>query len=514
MATETELKLHIDPADADKLMQHPLLQSATGKQAPQHLYNVYFDTPEEDLLQQGIGLRVRRIGDKRVQTIKTAGSGLGGLHQRKEWETEVTGDKPDYTLFPKKALPKWCDDKKNITKIKPLFTTDFMRTSWDVIFDGSQIEVSLDQGEVKTEKASIPLSEVELELKSGEAETLFQLALTLQEAIPLRIENNSKAAKGYTLHRPKSPQIHKAGAVIVTPDMTTEQAFVYIVWHCLKHLQANEDMVLHGEDIEGVHQMRVALRRLRSCLTLYQPLIPKQRHAKLRKALKWITKILGVAREWDVFALSLQNLQSQEHKLSLPPIIKRELEHLQTTVSSHQIEAYVTVRDALRSQDYSRLLLSFGKWLTKRSWRRKLETTALENLEHPALDFANQILNQHAHSVKEQGKTLAQLELEQLHELRIALKQMSYGTRFFTALYPRDLARPYTKTLSVLQDELGILNDGHIASDILNQVGLSSDTPVRHFLNGWYAHQQVTGLASLEPAWQTFLEQPIFWKDL
>jgi len=514
MATETELKLHLDPADAGNLMWHPLLQSATCKQVPQHLYNVYFDTAEQDLLQQGIGLRVRCIGDKRLQTIKTAGSGLGGLHQRQEWETEITGDKPDYTLFPKKALPKWCDDEQNISKIKPLFQTDFMRTSWVLLFEGSQIEVSVDQGEIKTEKASIPLSEVELELKSGEAETLFQVALILQKDIPLRIENESKAAKGYTLHQPKAPQFHKAGAMIVTPDMTAEQAFVHIVWHCLEHLQSNEDIVLHGEDIEGVHQMRVALRRLRSCLTLYQALIPKQSHAKLRKKLKWITQILGVARDWDVFALSLQNMQSQEHKLSLSPIIKKELEALQTTVSSHQIEAYVNVRDALRSQNYNRLLLSFGKWLTKRSWRRKLETTALENLEHPALDFANQILNQHAHSVKEQGKTLAQLELEELHELRIAIKQMGYGTRFFTALYPRDLARPYTKTLSVLQDELGILNDGHVASDILNQAGLSSDTPVRHFLNGWYAHQQVTRLGNLEPAWQTFLEQPIFWKDL
>jgi triphosphatase len=512
MTTETELKLHIDSTDAGKLMSHPLLQSAIHIHAPQHLYNIYFDTPQQDLLQQGVGLRVRRIANKRLQTLKTAGSGLGGLHQRQEWEMEVNDDKPDYALFPKNALPKWCADEKNLKKIKPLFTTDFVRTSWDLNFEGSQIEVSLDQGEVKTDKSSTPLSEVELELKSGQPETLYQLALILQEDMPLRIENNSKAAQGYALHKPKLLQYYKAGAVKLKSDMTAEQAFVYIIWHSLEQLQANEEMVLYGEDIEGVHQMRVALRRLRSCLTLFQPLIPKQKHAKLRKQLKWITQILGVARDWDVFALSLQNLQSPEHKLSFPLILEKELEDLQITVSSEQKKAYTNVREALRSQNYSRMLLSLGFWLMEHSWRQKMEKTALQNLEQPAIEFANQILNQHLHSIKTQGQTLAQLELEALHELRIAIKQMAYGSRFFIELYPRELARPYTKTLSTLQDELGILNDGHVASDLLNKAGLSGNAPIRHFLNGWYAHQQVTRLASLELAWETFLEQKIFWK--
>jgi inorganic triphosphatase YgiF len=504
MSTETELKLHIAPKYADKLAKHPLLQSATHQKAPQRLYSTYFDSKEHALLQQGVGLRVRRIGDRRVQTLKTAGSGSGGLHQRQEWETDIAGETPDYSQFPEGALPEWCANKNNLEQIEALFVTDFMRTTWLIAIDGSEIEVALDQGDVKTPTASRPLSEVELELKSGSAEKLFSVALTLQEALPLLVENQSKAARGYALVQPKPPKYHKAGAVKLTPNMTTEQAFVHILWHCLGHLQANEDMVLYGEDIEGVHQMRVALRRLRSCLSLYEPLIPKKIFTKLRQEAKWITDVLGVARDWDVFALSLQQMQQPGNKSSLKNLPKR--------VANKKVQAYVAVRDALRSPRYSRMLLLFGKWLTQRRWRRKLEDEALFRLDSLVSDFASPILESHHQRVKEQAKNLSELSAEQLHELRISIKQLAYGARFFAELYPCFSVRPYTKSLKSLQDELGILNDGNVAIDLLDQAGLDKKTPARHFFKGWHAHQQITHLALLEAAWQAFLEQNIFWR--
>ncbi|MDM8559973.1 CYTH and CHAD domain-containing protein [Candidatus Parabeggiatoa sp. HSG14] len=509
MSIETELKLHIASEKTDRFRQHPLLQSAIHTHAPQRLYNTYFDTPDHALLQQGVGLRVRCIGDKRLQTLKTAGSGLGGLHQRQEWEMEIVEDTPDYSLFPEGALPAWCSDKKNLEQIQPLFVTDFMRTTWLIAMkDGSKIEMVLDQGEIKTQTASIPLSEIELELKAGSPETLYQVALTLQKTVPLKIENKSKAAYGYALHKPIPLTYRKAGIVALTSDMTSEQAFIHILWHCLSHLQANEDMVLYGEDIEGVHQMRVALRRLRSCLSLYNTLIPKKKLLKLRTEVKWLTQILGIARDWDVFALSLQEMQPF-YKKSLS---SNELLDLQVKVANFQTCAYVTVRDALHSSRYNRLLLWLGKWLTQRRWRRKLQDNALQRLDSPVSDFASQILELHYQRVYQQGKNFAQLNSEQLHNLRISIKKMGYGTRFFTELYPQQAAR-YAKNLSRLQDELGILNDANVASHKLNQIGLNKNASVRHFLNGWYAHQQSAHLARLETAWQAFLEQNIFWRN-
>jgi triphosphatase len=512
MSTEIELKLHIAPEKADRFRQHPLLQSAIHTHAPQHLYNTYFDTPDHALLQHGVGLRVRRIGDKRLQTLKTAGSGLGGLHQRQEWEMEIAEDIPDYSLFPEGALPDWC--AQNIEQIQPLFVTDFMRTTWLIALeDGSKIEVALDIGEIKTQTASTPLFEVELELKAGSPETLYQVALTLHnKKLPLKIENKSKAAYGYELCKPTPLTYHKAGGIKLTKDMTAEQAFVDIIQHCLSHLQANEDMVLYGKDIEGVHQMRVALRRLHSCLNLYSALIPKKKLAKLRKDVKWLTDILGVARDWDVFALSLQEIQLFHNKFSIF-FPHNGFSELQAKVLNFQAYAYVTVRDTLCSPRYSRLLLRLGRWLIQHRWRRKLKEEALQRLDSPVSDFANQILELHYQHIYQLGKNFAQLNSEQLHELRISIKRMGYGTRFFTELYPRQAARPYTKSLLRLQDELGILNDANVATHKLSQIGLDKNAPALHFLNGWYTHQQASHLACLETTWQTFLEQNIFWRN-
>ncbi len=496
MSLETELKLYIAPEDYNKLVQHPLLQSASRTQT-QQLYNSYFDTPKHDLLQQGIGLRVRHIGERRLQTIKTAGKAVGGLHKRQEWENEITADTPDYSKFPKKALPV---KKKTLKQIEVIFTTNFQRTTWDLrLEDGSEIEVALDEGKVESKTAECPLSELELELKAGTPEQLYKVALILQKDIPLMIENKSKAERGYALHQAQTLTFHKAGVVELHSKMTAEQAFIHIISHCILHLQANEDMVLYGEDIEGVHQMRVALRRLRSCLHLYKALIPYETHTELRNEIKWISEVLGVARDWDVFSINLQKIQS--------PTLK----DLKSTVANLQAQAYVEVRQAMRSQRYSRLLLLLGQWLTERYWRQNLKASTLQDLDSPIKDFATKILNKHYRRVSKQAKNLSQLNPEQLHNLRISIKKMAYGTRFFTALYPSEAARAYAKSLSHLQDELGILNDTNVANDLLDKAELDNNAPARHFLKGWYAHQEMTHKNALGTAWQAFLKTRRFW---
>ncbi len=498
MSLETELKLYIAPEDCSKLLQHPLLQSSQTQ--TQQLCNSYFDTPQHDLLKQGIGLRVRQIGKKRIQTIKTASKSLGGLHKRQEWENEITADTPDYSKFPKEALPV---KKKTLEQVEVIFTTNFQRTTWNLqLDDGSKIEVALDQGKVQSKTAESPISELELELKAGKPSQLYKLALNLQTDIPLIIENKSKAERGYALHNPPRLTFHKAGTVKLQSKMTTEQAFIYIISYCLSHLQANEDIVLYGKDIEGVHQMRVALRRLRSCLHLYKSLIPYETHTELRHDIIWISSVLGVARDWDVFILNLQQIQSSI------------LQNLKSTVATLQAQAYVEVRQAMRSQRYTRLLLLLGQWLTERHWRKNLNAKTLQKLDSPIKNFATKILNKHHQRVSKQGKNLSQLNPEQLHNLRINIKKMAYGTRLFTALYPSEATHTYAKSLSNLQDELGILNDTNVANSLLDKAGLDNNAPARLFLKGWYAHQELTHKNALEKAWQAFLKTKLFWRKI
>ena len=498
MPTETELKLRIPDRDILRFKRHPLLKTATKTAANQHLCNTSFDTPNHDFREHGMGLRIRRIGRKRIQTLKAKGQALNGLHQRQEWETEVDSDEPDLSLLPEDVE---ITDKPQIT---PIFTTDFKRSTWDLDLDsGEKIEIALDHGEIKTSDQSIPLHEVELELKNGDPEVLYEFALQLQQYFPLTIENHSKAERGYALSRPQPLCYSKAGHLLLPRKANAEKAFMHIIWHCLEHLQKNQDVVLYGDDIEGVHQMRVALRRLRSCLSLYKALIPADCYADLRTELKWITEVLGVARDWDVFELNLQQLQN--HAVDILP-----LSELQRHVKGLQEKAYVDVREALQSPRYSRLLLSMGQWLTEKTWRS--EATSLKKLKQPAKQFASQLLQRRYEKILRLGECLFELPPEERHELRIEVKKLSYGCRFFSSFYPKKITQSFLKAMANLQEDLGVLNDIAVSNRLMDAAHLSADAPARHFLNGWYASELQQHMAHLRSSWDGFVAQKRFWK--
>jgi len=503
MTIETELKLQISPEQIEAFLQHPLLQTVTDGRASKHLYSTYFDTPDCALLQKGIGLRIRKIGDKYVQTIKTAGRGLGGLHQRQEWEIEVAGNNPDFNGLPDEVLP--IVREINFNLIEAIFTTDFIRQTWQLVLeDDTHIELALDLGKIETPSASESLHEIELELKSGSIAQIYQTALLLQKILPLTIENHSKAERGYALYRPKRLRSYKATPLDLTPDLTAEQAFSIICWSCLTHLQANEDIVLHGNSGEGVHQMCVALRRLRTLFKLYKPLIPSTNHRKLRKKLKGVSKALGVARDWDVFIETLQAIRQQLPK-------DKSLKALNKILSKQQHYAYVNVRTLLRSPRYSRWLLQVSLWLTEQNWRKKGDAEDLLQSHQPLSKFADKALQKCQRKVYKREESLEKLEVKQLRLLRTAVRELTYGSRFFATLYSPELVTAYEKILSQLQDELGILNDTQVALQLLNQTDLAVDAQVRHFLRGWYIHQQMEHTDRLMTVWQNFSAQTPFW---
>lgn len=196
MSHEVELKLALGPGGSDALRRHPRLAGAASHR--QTLVNTYYDTPEGDLKQARVALRLRRIGDEWRQTLKTSGQGGGGLSTRGEWEWTVAGDTLDLEglkgLDPIQAL-----DETLLSRLVPCFTTDFQREVWRLQSDGSEVEIALDQGQIRVGERSVAIHEVELELKRGEAERLLALADGFAESVPLRPSDTSKAARGTAL---------------------------------------------------------------------------------------------------------------------------------------------------------------------------------------------------------------------------------------------------------------------------------------------------------------------------
>jgi len=101
MATETELKLTIEPSDITKLLNHPIVTSAGNSSRKIQLHGTYFDTPDHNLFSQDISLRVRKEGDKWIQALKSAQANTAGIHHRHEWEAEVPEE-----LFELDKLPE------------------------------------------------------------------------------------------------------------------------------------------------------------------------------------------------------------------------------------------------------------------------------------------------------------------------------------------------------------------------------------------------------------------------
>jgi inorganic triphosphatase YgiF len=200
--TEVELKLALPPTQLGALLRHPVLASTPPLQ--QQLANTYFDTPAGDLAAARLAVRLRQLDHQVLQTVKTAGQGGGGLSSRQEWEWQVPDTSLDQSGLA--ALPPFQGAlAQKIAALRPILSTDFTRRSWRLAWQGSEIELVLDEGEIACGTAKAPICEVELELKAGDPKALWSLAVELASQVPLRPSDTSKAARGNALGRQQWP---------------------------------------------------------------------------------------------------------------------------------------------------------------------------------------------------------------------------------------------------------------------------------------------------------------------
>lgn len=196
MTVEIELKFIAAPQAVAALPQW-LAARPHQHSAPQKLTNIYFETADNVLRRHDMGLRIRGFDDRYEMTIKTAGKVVGGLHQRPEYNVAIAEPQLALAQFPADIWPQDCDIAALQQALQPLFRTDFVREKWVVTYGQSEIEIGLDQGEVRAGDLSEALSEIELELLNGNTADLLALAGELAAHGGLRQGSLSKAARGY-----------------------------------------------------------------------------------------------------------------------------------------------------------------------------------------------------------------------------------------------------------------------------------------------------------------------------
>lgn len=501
---EVELKLLIDPEDIRSFKEHPSIRKyAQAAPAEQEQHAIYFDTPDHELRRAGAGLRVRKTGKSWTQTLKAGGSVVGGLHRRHEWESSVRGPEPD--LY---ALRKLIDEEgpwedliaspRFASRLQPLFTTTVRRTSWQLrLPTGDQVECVLDEGNIASEKTSEAVSEIELELKSGDPLHLFDFALALLEQVPMRIGNQSKAERGYALSTETPPAAVKAKSLVLSKKMTIEQAFEAIVDNCLQQIQANARGVEQADDVESLHQMRIGLRRLRSALKLFEEVIDLPE--ELQQELDWLGEQISTARDWDVFATkTLAAIKPDGTEVELGDVKKAALEK---AAQLHRIAA-----DAVGSARYTRLVLSFSRWMQSRAWREPLLELEGKSLKKRLKSFSSDMLKHDKRRLTRRGRQLDEADAHARHRVRIAAKRMRYDTEFFQSLYPGKDTKVYVTALSDLQDKLGWLNDVAVGERLLTELqdDRSELAGVAGYIRGYLAALAARDEKKVEKLWKKF----------
>ncbi|MGC6405675.1 inorganic triphosphatase [Bisgaard Taxon 45] len=196
MGNEVELKLAVTPHFADILRQE-LTNFRMLAHNTAFLGNCYYDTADQLLAKQKIGLRVRQENQQYTLTLKTDGEVRGGLHIRPEYNVPLPDANPDLTYLVEKY---GLSDIDTQWRLKPVFSTDFERESWLVeCGNGTTIEVAFDQGKIVAGEKQMPICEVEFELKSGRTVDLLRFVQTLTLEKDVRLSSASKAKRGYLL---------------------------------------------------------------------------------------------------------------------------------------------------------------------------------------------------------------------------------------------------------------------------------------------------------------------------
>lgn len=499
---EVEIKLEL-PGELKKL---PLSSNDNDFPRSEDLTSVYFDTDRRDLHKHGVTLRVRRVGDHYIQTIKASD---GRLFERGEWETEIHGNRPDLDAARGTALQPFIDDNFH-EQLRPVFETRVRRSTFPLKTKDYEITLSVDHGSIDTGKDTITLNEAELELKRGSRAHLFKVARSLSRSAHADLAVKSKSQRGYELLEGSKAAVERTDSVTVKAGMSTSDAFRLVASTCLKQIVANKSAVL-ASDSEGIHQMRVGLRRLRTAMSLFSDIIPGKKTDDIKVELKWLTGELSPSRELDVFLTEVvRPLENTAHSSELRPLTG-ELE-------KRRDAALERAKAAVRSQRFRNLTLDVAEWLEIGRWQKPQDMLLRQRCEEPVETAVVAQLSRRWRKIRKRGRRLLELDTRQRHKLRIQAKKVRYASEFFETLFSgkkmRKRRRKFVAAIKDIQSCLGGLND--ISAHISRSREIASETAEATFAAGLViGHEEAREAATLiaaQRAHKTFSKAQPYWK--
>lgn len=443
---EIELKFLSSPDTLHALQKEPLLRGAE-RQAPERLRTAYFDTPDHDLKAHGIFLRVRQAGDHLRQSVKRGAGAVRG-----EWEHDLDRAYPDPDLVHNRAVRSVLRKKSIAHSLQSIFETEVERTSFLWKSDAAKIEVSIDRGEIKSNGDRLPISELELELKEGNPSELFQLAQQLVPRAALVLSLVGKGERGFLLAEGRWGNAWKGSTPRLEPKIQAGQAFKQICLTCLHAFMLNQAMSdKAGEDIELVHQSRIAIRRLRTAMSFFKPIAQDAEFDAIRGELKWISNLLGAARDLDVWQTKRLKPKAAE------PDAESGIGLLVDHMEERRKEAHARLEEALSSERLRQMLLRCVIWLESEDRRPALKRSA-----KPIERYLDRYFVKRLDKLVKRGRHLDSMDEKNQHLFRIHAKKLRYVVEFFQSLIDghKD-QKAFKKLVGALEDVQSALGEIH-----------------------------------------------------
>jgi inorganic triphosphatase YgiF len=513
--TETELKILLDDRAERALLDQPALGGAGAR--PALLTSVYFDTAARDLSRHGIALRVRRKGRQLVQTIKKARAGVAtGLATPEEEERAVGSLRPE--LAPGSGpLAEEVARLAGPADLVAVFETRVERRTWPIEPPGGgRVELALDRGEIVAGGRRAPIREAEIELKEGGPGAVFAAARLVFRDGPLHFAALSKAERGFLLadggegEPPVAPL--RAGRMAFDPGCGAEIAALAAFRDGLAQIAVNMLAVVRLDDPEGVHELRVGLRRLRTAIGLYGDTLGEPALAPVAEAAKRLAALAGPLRDLDVLAQRLARLEAAGL------LDERAQGALARALDSRRTDLRGTFRATLSEPEWTGFVLDLSALLATRRWLSVADLAQPARLARPVATLAPQLLDRALRKALAAGRDLRRMTPEERHGLRKRLKTLRYATAFLAPVWKDAPIRRYLRALRRLQERFGAANDAATAMAVLTGDGApgAGDPDAQRaagFLLGTLAAGADGTVAALQREWKAFRAARPFWRD-
>ncbi|PKF61687.1 adenylate cyclase [Psychromonas sp. psych-6C06] len=500
MEVEIELKFIFNAAFADTLYS-TLNKFHCISNKTQFLHNVYFDTADRRLRQFDMGLRVRSCDGKAVQTIKTAGRVIGGLHQRPEYNEPIEGLRPELTRFPTKIWPENSDTQELQKALTPIFSTDFERQTWLIeIANDTLIEVAYDSGFVETNKGKVALCEIELELVKGDEKQLFILGEQIAHLPSVRLGNVSKAQRGYMLADNATFDIKPLEHSPISESLSVTQALLANLQHGLKQIQYHENCFIEGHQLEALCELLNGVKFLHQNIVLFKNEIDGLTQTPWIEDLHWLARSFSWLDEYFIQSRLLENKAYYLRKLPKSKNLIRQINTQQRALP--EIEPIISL---LTSSRYCQFILSFTEWSIQLE-----KSTFSGDKSNNIIPFARRTLDNTWNEIAKALNNSDELSVQQFLAYQGLLESALLTGLSVGNVFSRQQSNLFRSPWLDIKQGLNEFSMLNLIDEIAHD---EPDNALQYEYLKWIQRKQNSLLHALQQSKQQALLKPVYWQE-